>query len=90
MTRPTLPTAVTESRLVIVARRLTSETLRTLTTLSDDPREVVFEITMDSETAAQDISQLREAGATVGAGTVLTTDQAEAALAAGAEFLVSP
>lgn len=90
MSRPTLPAAITESKLVIVARRLNDGTLQSLTALSESPRDVVFEITMDSETAAADISRLRDAGATVGAGTVLTKDQASAALDAGAEFLVSP
>ncbi|ASN22057.1 bifunctional 4-hydroxy-2-oxoglutarate aldolase/2-dehydro-3-deoxy-phosphogluconate aldolase [Arthrobacter sp. YN] len=90
MSRPILPPAVTASRLVIVARRLKSETLESLTALSQSPRSVVFEITMDSETAVADISALREAGATVGAGTVLGKEQAAAAMDAGAEFLVSP
>ncbi|WGM20294.1 bifunctional 4-hydroxy-2-oxoglutarate aldolase/2-dehydro-3-deoxy-phosphogluconate aldolase [Paenarthrobacter sp. OM7] len=73
-----------------MARRLGNQTLQSLMSLSQTPRDVVFEITMDSETAVADITKLRNAGATVGAGTVLDKEQAAAALDAGAEFLVSP
>lgn len=86
MTRPTLPSTISETRLVVVARRVDRASLERLVSLGD----VVFEVTMESENAAKDISWLKEAGATVGAGTVLSRDQAKDALAAGAEFLVSP
>ncbi|MDO4888731.1 MAG: bifunctional 4-hydroxy-2-oxoglutarate aldolase/2-dehydro-3-deoxy-phosphogluconate aldolase [Actinomycetaceae bacterium] len=52
----------------------------------------VAEIAFRTPVAAASIAAIREAGidATVGAGTVLTTAQVEAAVAAGAEFIVSP
>ncbi len=52
----------------------------------------VAEITFRTEAAAQAISAIRQALPTmlVGAGTVLSSDQAQAAIAAGAQFLVSP
>ena len=51
----------------------------------------VIEITLTVPGAADVIAELRRApGATIGAGTVRSVAQAEHALAAGAEFLVSP
>jgi 2-dehydro-3-deoxyphosphogluconate aldolase / (4S)-4-hydroxy-2-oxoglutarate aldolase len=52
-----------------------------------------MEITLTTPGAFEAITQLqlfREEGFRIGAGTVLTTDDAEAALGAGVDFLVSP
>jgi 2-dehydro-3-deoxyphosphogluconate aldolase/(4S)-4-hydroxy-2-oxoglutarate aldolase len=51
---------------------------------------VVVEVTMDAADAIHNIQRLRALGVTVGAGTVLTKDEAHAAIEAGATFLVSP
>lgn len=50
------------------------------------------EVTFRTEAAAEAIKEMKKAVPTmcVGAGTVLTIDQADAATAAGAEFIVSP
>ena len=51
----------------------------------------VIEVTLDDDRALASIERLREHGSvTVLAGTVRTVEQAEAAVAAGAEALVSP
>src|SRR2546430_3026888 len=51
-----------------------------------------LEITFRAEGAAQAIAAIRAArpAALVGAGTVLTVEQADAAIEAGAQFIVSP
>jgi 2-dehydro-3-deoxyphosphogluconate aldolase/(4S)-4-hydroxy-2-oxoglutarate aldolase len=48
------------------------------------------EFTLDSEGALDALASAAQVGAVVGAGTVLNAEQAEAAIAAGARFLVSP
>lgn len=52
----------------------------------------VIEVTLRSEGALESIRRIKKdrPGFSVGAGTVLTVETAEAAMAAGAEFLVSP
>lgn len=52
----------------------------------------LIEITWNSDRPAQLISELRQAlpGCVIGAGTLLTPEQAREAIAAGAEFLFSP
>lgn len=87
MTRPAVPGTIARSRIVIVARKLASATLDELAGLPGGP---VVEVTMDGEGAAREIERLRRSGVTVGAGTVLARADAEAAVAAGAEFLVAP
>jgi 2-dehydro-3-deoxyphosphogluconate aldolase/(4S)-4-hydroxy-2-oxoglutarate aldolase len=50
----------------------------------------VFEVTMDSPGATETIEALAARGYVVGAGTVLSIDDAQRAVVAGAQFLVSP
>lgn len=87
MNRPTLPAAIAASRIIIVARKLPPELIDLLARLSPT---LVLEITMDAESAVDDIARLHRSGITVGAGTILEVRQVERALEAGAEFLVSP
>jgi 2-dehydro-3-deoxyphosphogluconate aldolase/(4S)-4-hydroxy-2-oxoglutarate aldolase len=89
MSRPLLPPQITASRLVVVARRLDPSKLEVLLELTSD-NSVVVEVTMDAADAIHNIQRLRALGVTVGAGTVLTKDEAHAAIEAGATFLVSP
>lgn len=89
MTRPSLPPAIAEGRLVIVARRLERSRLEAILTLAP-PESLVIEITLDSSAATDDIAWLRGLGITVGAGTALSRAEAESAIDAGATFLVSP
>jgi 2-dehydro-3-deoxyphosphogluconate aldolase / (4S)-4-hydroxy-2-oxoglutarate aldolase len=90
MTRPRLPHQVTDARLVVVARRLDRSVLERLMIVAGDAAGVVLEITMDAPDALDDIRWAIDAGATVGAGTVLNIADAAAAIDAGAGFLVSP
>jgi 2-dehydro-3-deoxyphosphogluconate aldolase / (4S)-4-hydroxy-2-oxoglutarate aldolase len=50
----------------------------------------ILEITLTTPQALAQIAQLAFEGVHVGAGTVLDTDQAKAAIASGARFLISP
>jgi 2-dehydro-3-deoxyphosphogluconate aldolase/(4S)-4-hydroxy-2-oxoglutarate aldolase len=51
----------------------------------------VLEVTMRTPAALDAIREMKQVpGAIVGAGTVVSTDQFEAVMAAGAEFIVSP
>lgn len=90
MSRPQLPVEIVQARLVIVARRLAQNVLKSLVELAEGEIPAVFEITMDSPTAIEDISWLREKKIAVGAGTVFTRDEAKSAIDAGAQFLVAP
>ena len=90
MTRPRLPHQVTDARLVVVARRLDRSVLERIMIVAGDAAGVVLEITMDTPDALDDIRWAIDAGATVGAGTVLNIADAAVAIDAGAGFLVSP
>jgi 2-dehydro-3-deoxyphosphogluconate aldolase/(4S)-4-hydroxy-2-oxoglutarate aldolase len=50
----------------------------------------VLEFSLAGEGALDALEKVRDLDAVVGAGTVLDTDQAEAAVAAGAQYLVAP
>ena len=50
----------------------------------------VVEVTMDSPEAERSIDLVAQTGAVVGAGTVISVAEAEAAVAAGASFVVAP
>lgn len=89
MSRPTLPPSIAASRVVIVARGLERAKIDALLLLGE-PGSLVIEVTLDSPDATEHISRLSSAGVTVGAGTVLSQRDAESAIDAGAQFLVSP
>lgn len=89
MSRPPLPAYVLHSRVVVVARQLRRDRLESLLSFAA-PNEMVFEVTYDTPTADTDIGWLRGLGYTVGAGTVLTVEDASHAVGSGAEFLVAP
>ena len=94
MTRPVLPPAITADRLVAIARGLDPVRLAAVipALLSGGVR--VVEITLDSPGALESIatwsSPQGDGAAVIGAGTVLRLDEAVAAVAAGAHFLVAP
>lgn len=89
VTRPLLPSAITRSRVVIVARRLDRKTLENLVELGVSG-STVFEVTLDGVSALEDIEWLTGIGAITGAGTVTSVEGGQAAVDAGAQFLVSP
>lgn len=90
--------AIRAHRLIVVLRRIEPrERLLGLVTELADAGARIFEITFDATDAAGDIAALRAllAGRTdgpsfVGAGTILTGDQLDGALRAGADFGVAP
>lgn len=90
MSRPILPSELAAAGLVVVARRLDDAGYAALERLADAGEPVVFEVTMDDPGAAERIERLRGRNRVVGAGTVLTREEAARAVGSGAQFLVSP
>jgi 2-dehydro-3-deoxyphosphogluconate aldolase/(4S)-4-hydroxy-2-oxoglutarate aldolase len=87
--------AIRAHRLVVVLRRIEpTETLLALVAELVDAGARLFEITMDAPTAGDDLRAVRDRfggdGVLLGAGTVTTPAQLEAARGAGADFAVSP
>ena len=90
MMRAKLPGDVTSSRVVAVMRGIGTDRSLDVADAARTGGVVVFEITMDSPDASRTIEALASQGHTVGAGTVVSIDDARAALSSGAQFLVSP
>jgi 2-dehydro-3-deoxyphosphogluconate aldolase / (4S)-4-hydroxy-2-oxoglutarate aldolase len=88
--------AVREARLVVVLRRIAPrERLLDLVAELVEAGARIFEVTLDSEDAGDDLAVVREHVATVsrivvGAGTIRTDRQLRDAMDAGAAFGVSP
>lgn len=88
-------TAIRAHRLVVVLRRIEPrDALLGLVSELTDAGARAFEITMDAPFAAGDLRAVRERfggdGILVGAGTVVTLAQLDAARTASADFAVSP
>ncbi|HLV99946.1 MAG TPA: bifunctional 4-hydroxy-2-oxoglutarate aldolase/2-dehydro-3-deoxy-phosphogluconate aldolase [Ktedonobacterales bacterium] len=83
-----------QGRLVVVARRLPAEHIFPVAETLIDAGVAALEITVnDDPSAVETIAQLRERFGEqllIGAGTVLSPEDAEGSLAAGAHFVVSP
>lgn len=90
MTRPALPSAIVEQRIIAIARRLPSTQVAGLIEALLDAGVGVLEVTLDADDAIATIGGLDGSGLLVGAGTVMSVPQAAAAVEAGASFLVSP
>lgn len=78
---------------VCILRGFDVATVREMGRRSFDLGITTIEVTMNTEGALEQIAALREEAGmdgNVGAGTVLTLDQLEAALGAGASFVVTP
>ncbi|GIW19737.1 MAG: hypothetical protein KatS3mg065_0033 [Chloroflexota bacterium] len=92
--RPALPPAIVEGRVIAIARRLDPGTLPAIAEALAAKGIRAFEVTLNSPGAVESIRLLASGGLgdrlLVGAGTVLTIEEAEAALEAGARFLVTP
>lgn len=91
--RPSIPAALEETRVVAILRR--TEAARALETARAilDGGVRAIEVTCDSPGALEMIGAISTAlgdRMLVGAGTVLDIETAEAALAAGARYIVSP
>ncbi|MFW2339063.1 MAG: bifunctional 4-hydroxy-2-oxoglutarate aldolase/2-dehydro-3-deoxy-phosphogluconate aldolase [Acidimicrobiia bacterium] len=89
MTRTELPAAIPGSRLIAVFRGLHPDRVVAVADVLDRAGIGVLEVTMDSPVAERSIERLASRSV-VGAGTVMNVAEAEAAVAAGAAFLVSP
>jgi 2-dehydro-3-deoxyphosphogluconate aldolase/(4S)-4-hydroxy-2-oxoglutarate aldolase len=88
--RPRIPDAILDAGAVAILRGLPSiAVVDTAQAIRAGGIEAV-EITLDSPTALESIKALSRRGWTVGAGTVLTLQEAEHAVVAGASFLVAP
>jgi 2-dehydro-3-deoxyphosphogluconate aldolase/(4S)-4-hydroxy-2-oxoglutarate aldolase len=90
VTRLKLPDEVTGTRLVGIMRGSDTQRCMDVAAAGSDGGIRVFEITMDSPDAERTIAALVSAGHVVGAGTVLSIDDARKAVDSGAEFLVAP
>ena len=92
--RPPIPEAITGPGVVAIGRGLAPDRLDRLADALLRGGIRTFEITLTSADAIASIARLAEAftdrGLLVGAGTVLDVAGAEAAVAAGAGFIVSP
>ncbi len=94
--RPAIPPAILAGRVVAIARGLPAALLADVATALREGGVRAFEVTLDSPHALAGISALAasesrgEDSLLIGAGTVMTIDEAAAALDAGASFLVMP
>ncbi len=90
MSRPPLPGAIAAGRVLAIARRLDPAAAPGLVEALRDGGLAVLEVTLDGDHALDVIAGLAGGPLLVGAGTVLSVPSAEAAVAAGAAFVVSP
>lgn len=87
---PPLPSRLVAERIVAVARRLDAPAALRLADALVAGGVHVLEVTMEGGAGSAAIAAARDRGLEVGAGTVLTVEEAAAAVGAGASFLVSP
>lgn len=85
-----LPEVILAEKVIPVVRGLTASRALPLAEALSAGGINSLEVTMESGEAIAAISALAESGAAVGAGTVVTIEDAGAAVDAGATFLVSP
>ena len=90
MTRVPLPESVRAARVVAVMRGIGTDRGVDVADAARSGGVEVFEVTMDSPDAPRTIETLASGGHIVGAGTVLSINDAKGASASGARFLVSP
>lgn len=90
MNRAQLPIEIIEGRVIAVLRGLETSGVEMVVDVLLDAGVGVVEITMESPNAVASMRSAINAGAVVGAGTVMSIADAEAAVDAGAIFLVAP
>ena len=88
--RRSLPDSIVAEKVIPVARGLDGSTAPGLARALLDGGISTIEVTVEGDGGIEAIGSLRDTGIVVGAGTVTSTDQARAAVEAGAVFLVSP
>ncbi|MDP8977863.1 MAG: bifunctional 4-hydroxy-2-oxoglutarate aldolase/2-dehydro-3-deoxy-phosphogluconate aldolase, partial [Actinomycetota bacterium] len=93
-TRPALPAAITDGRLIAVARGLPADRLEGIAEALRDAGVRALEVTLDSPGALEAVEALAShfdvRTLAIGAGTVRSREAAQAAIAAGAGYLVAP
>lgn len=90
MNRAQLPIEIIEGRVIAVLRGLETSGVEMVVDVLLDAGVGVVEITMESPNAVASMRSAINAGAVVGAGTVMSIADAEAAVDAGSIFLVAP
>jgi len=90
MNRARMPEVVVETRIIAVLRGLDPDRVDSVAGILRGAGIGAIEVTMDSPEAARSIERLALSGPGVGAGTVMSVAEAEAAVGAGATFLVAP
>jgi 2-dehydro-3-deoxyphosphogluconate aldolase/(4S)-4-hydroxy-2-oxoglutarate aldolase len=85
-----LPSAITEQRIIAVARSQNERTVPELASALHAGGLGVLEITVERAQGVEAIAAISGGSTLVGAGTVTTLEKASAAVDAGASFLVSP
>ncbi len=92
--RPRIPAPILEGRLIAIGRGLDPASTTAIGEALADAGIRAFEVTLNSRDALGAIRALRARldgdELLVGAGTILAVEEAEEAVAAGAQFLVSP
>jgi 2-dehydro-3-deoxyphosphogluconate aldolase/(4S)-4-hydroxy-2-oxoglutarate aldolase len=81
---------MSEGRIVAILRGLDPERVKPVAGVLLRSGIDVVEVTLDSPAALESIEHLSTTGQVVGAGTVMSVSEAEAAVTAGAAFLVAP
>lgn len=85
-----LPEVILQRKVIAVARGQNAATAPDLAKALHDGGVDILEITVEGEAGIEAIAAISGGSVIVGAGTVTTVDDASAAVAAGASFLVSP
>lgn len=85
-----LPAAITEQRVIAVARSQDEESAPELASALRAGGLGILEITVEAGRGVEAIAAIAGRSTLVGAGTVTTKEQASEAVDAGASFLVSP
>ncbi len=95
--RPAIPAAIADGRVIAIARGLPTGVLAGIAAALYGAGVRAFEVTLNSPDAVAGLAAVagseaasRDDGLLVGAGTVLSVADAEAAVGAGARFLVTP
>lgn len=90
MSRGPLPASILSTRVIPVLRGLDTDRVLDVAAVLRRSGIGIAEITMESPNAAASIAAATSEGMVAGAGTVMSLAEAEAAVDAGAAFLVSP
>ncbi len=88
--RVSLPDSIITERVIPVARGLDGSSAPALAEALLEGGLSSLEVTVEGPGGIDALESLHDRGVTVGAGTVVSVDQAAAATAAGARFVVSP